>query len=61
MVHARKTGEMTYNIDQGEPEIYVVEYHNNIHLFDDPGARRLWMDNVIIHGAAPADFKLWDY
>lgn len=52
---------MSIDINQGEPEFYAAEYGGNIHIFDDPGDRHLWMDEVINHGAEPTDVELWEY
>lgn len=46
--------------EQDEPEIFAAEYRSNVHIFDDPGARRLWLDEVIKRGAIDTDFKLWE-
>ncbi|WP_040829009.1 hypothetical protein [Nocardia jiangxiensis] len=47
-------------MDEGDFELFAVEYQGQTHIFDDPGARKLWIDEEIEKGAKREDFESWE-
>lgn len=46
--------------ERGESEIFALSYGGYTHFFADPGARKLWAEEMIALGARTEGFEFWD-